>query len=132
MDTVNPAWLPPPYYTPDTPIRVDCGPFFGSQPTAETMMQELTHELLGWPQGFMFGAAGAGADSPGRLQTEMVNYATSLTQSPSARLTAAGFDPTARGLHYFNVVQETLKQIPASSFDWRETGSVYDVWVRGH
>lgn len=130
MDTSTPAWLTPPYYTPDPEVRIPNIPFYGSQPTAESMMQELTREILSWPQGFMFGANGSGTDAPAKLQAQMVAYATSLTQSPVANLTTAGFDPQVRGLHYFNVVQEALKRIPASSYNWMETRSVYDVWVK--
>lgn len=131
MDPNNPAWLSPPYYTPEPAVYVDI-PWFGRQPTAETMMGVLTRQLLSWPQGFVWGASGSGADTPGQLQNDIVAYAKSLTESPIANLTAPGFDYTARGIHYFNIVQETLKQIPASSFDWTQGPgtSVYDVWTK--
>lgn len=127
------TWLTPPYYTlPEHQARVNCGPFFGSQPTAETMMQELVAQLLSYPAGFMWGAAGTGADSPEQLTDDIINYAKTLTDTPVAKFTAADFDPMVRGAFYANLVIETLKQIPAAPFNWQETGSVYDVWMRGH
>ncbi len=126
------TWLTPPYYTPDPAVRVPCGPFFGSQPTAESQMQEDVRELLSWPQGFMTKAGGSGADSPEQLTDEVINLAKSLTEAPFAKLTASDFDPLVRGAYYANLVIETLKQIPAAPYNWQETGSVYDVWMSGH
>lgn len=125
----DPQWLTPPYYILPTKEFVDCGVFFGKQPTAQARMEDLTNQILGWPPGFMFGAAGSGADTPEKLLAEITSFAQDLTNAPFAKLTAAGFDPNGSAQACYDLVIATLKRIQASHWDWTETRSVYEVWI---
>lgn len=124
-----------PFYVPDPPQRVECGSFYGSQPTAESMMQEAVRQVFTYPQGFLWGSAGSGSETPDSMKKHFIAYAQSLTQSPIASKTAVSFDgtpfdPTNSGTHYANVVIDILKDIDVSIFNWMETGSLYDAWMR--
>lgn len=107
--------------------RVDCGPFFGSQPTAEARMQDNTYQILSYIPGFIFGPS---ENTPAKLEKEISNFATiELMQTPFAKITAADFDPVARAKFHYDLIIDTLKRIPVSNWLWSETGSVYDYWV---
>ncbi len=123
-------WLTAPYYIAPPEVRVDV-PWYGSLPTAESMMQVLAGQLLNYPQGFLFGAAGSGADKPEQLRSEILAYAQTLKDAPVAAFTAADFVPTESADTYYMLVVNTLKRIQASRFDWTQppTASVYDVWI---
>lgn len=122
--------LKSPYFVPDIVKRVECGSFYGSQPTAESMMQEMVRQIFTWPQGFLYGGAGSGSETPDSLKKHFIDYAQTLADSPIADKTAVRFDPVTSGTHYANVVIDILKDIDVSTLSWMETGSLYDAWMR--
>lgn len=121
-------WLKPPYYIRPNPMeRVDCGPFFGSQPTAEARMQDNTYQILSWVPAFVFGSPD---NTPAKLEKEILNFATvELVQTPFAKLTAADFQASARAKFHYDLIISTLEKIPVSNWIWDQSGSVYDYWV---
>lgn len=132
MDTSTPAWLSPPYYTRPDPVFVNV-PQTGNYPSsrqamAETMMEDNTSMVLGWPVGFLFGAAGMGNLTPKQFVDSLITYAQGLLTSPYAAITAAGFDPIGRAVFHANLIFDALKRIPAGNWLPNESRSVYDVW----
>ena len=126
-------WLTAPYYTPPETVYV-LVPQTGNYPpsrqqTAESAMQDNTKMLLNWPAGFLFGAAGSGNRTPNELFTDLLTFATGLTQSPYAGATCVGFDPTISAVTHAALIFATLKQIPAGNWLPNDTRSVYDVWT---
>lgn len=133
MDTQNPAWLSPPYYVAPPGVYVmapQTGNYpSGPQPTAETMMQALASQHLGWVVGFLFGGAGSGNRTSKEFIDDVIAYAISLTQSQYSAVTCVGFDPTSRALYYVNLIFDTLKRIPAGNWLPNDTRSVYEAWT---
>ncbi len=126
-------WLKSPYYVRPDPVFVNVGQTGNyppsRQPMAETMMQDLTAQFLGWPAGFVFGAAGSGNRTPKQLLDDILAYAVALTQSQYSAVTCADFDPTSRAVFYAGLIFDTLKGIPAGSWLPNDARSVYDVWT---
>lgn len=119
-------WKSAPYYVQPDEVRVMTP--WGSRPTAESMMQVLTMQHLGRPNGFVWGMQPA----PAQLVQQFIDYARSLTDFTWAPYTTIGFDASARAVYYANQVMETLKQIPATMADSGAdpNDSIYDVWTR--
>jgi len=123
------SWLSPPYYTRQNTVRV-YDPNTGEwPPTAETSLQEDVYEILSYPPAFLWGYY-AGKTLQ-QFSNELLQYAISLTQLRYSQFTCVGFDPTVRTFYFVNLIFDTLKQIPASSWLPLETRSVYDVWIGG-
>lgn len=127
------TWLSSPYYTPPDPVFVlvpQTGNYPpGRQQTAESAMQDNTKMLLNWPAGFLFGASGSGNRTPNELFTDLLKFATGLTESPYTGATCVDFDPTASAISHAALIFATLKRIPAGNWLPFDLRSVYEVWT---
>lgn len=125
-------WLKQPFYEQPECIYVNTPD--GVKPLAESMMQVLTMQALGTPNGFAWKAPWSGALTPEQLIQSFIDYAKTLTGYSYSPFTTLGFNPTARGIYYANLVIEKLRQVPAtyavSGAD--PNASLYDVWIASH
>lgn len=129
------AWIPAPYYTAPPQQRVECGPFYGSHPTAETMMQAWLSGMVSWPNGFVWNGQGSGDQTPRSLLDQAIDMAIGLTQQAPdvVKSTCVGFDPVASAVYYTNQLFDILKRIPATMANGmaNPNDSIFDVWVAG-
>lgn len=128
MDSTNPAWLPTdkPFFTPKE-VRVNTPD--GSRSTADSMMQVQVAQYVNRPHGFVWGTE----PNPARLIQLLSDYASGELMNYSwSPYTTIDFDPTERAYHYYGVIMDILKHIPATYVDQTlsPSASVYDLWVK--
>lgn len=139
--------ISPPYYVKPAPLWVDCGKFYGFQPTALSMLQQSVASMLGHVDGFI--GPNPTSKSPEDLIQSFVDYAKLLASYPYAMFTApsadlntqgmvevydtskivnifvGAFNPVTEGKFYASLVINTLKDIPFPA------ATIFDGWVQG-
>lgn len=116
-------WIASPYYTKPPDERVDCGPIYKTQVTADSAMQEIVRQMVNTPVTILRG--GIGKDEI-EMKAILTTYAQLLADRPFAGFTAIGFDPAGAGAYYTKVIVDILKQIQYGV----DGVSYYNMWVR--